>query len=1814
MGLDWAAFALFVRGAVCGVLATLLLLGLAVWWLLAALDDPALRLSPPSPGDRSSRYPAPPVRTAAGAASATGATGATAPGAATGAAGAQTTATTADAATTAPDTAAAAAAAAAPKAAIPEHDSPWPPAVVAFLRAELAPAAADLPLVAGKPVLRATIDALALASARSPAAAAATSTSAAAASTPAAPSAAADPAARIPASHDSEPVAMGDLEHCHWLNVALHRFFLAFRDSALFKSRWTAVMSSKLNMKLKSNPFVTSIQICDLELGDNCPSITGVRLLKGITSDLAVYADANVAYLGGGSILLQVSLTAGINIPARVYLNRFTGVIRVRAPSQKWPDMIGVAFVEDPGISFVVDAGITRGENDMIRGMVNRLLSSIVRKTFLELWVLPSWRTFFLPQMQPAPEDLAARTTAAAGAPGSSSANSTAAAAAATAFSSASKDLFRKTGMGTGAAAGTSSAAKKTLADRATALWESRLLRTSKLASKDLLQGVTFDLDTPMTPFVDTRTTDDMEASLVTAFLGLVNEPLDSLPAPAAPPAATPNPSSTPPVATAAASAATTAAPGSAAAGTADADQMPDTGATGWRTVRNKAGIHIQKRFVAGPPPAAAATAATATTGAISLTDMVRAVVTIACDAERVARVLSNPEHFGHVYESFDGSEFVHDYENGSKSIISSRFRFGRSSKSFLAFSVSQLVGSDPAEGVHGPTPANMDGAASEADAGDARGGVEGDSKGRVDQALHLARVVVMRSIGSFQSSPGLGAPSLSVQAPPSETDTRESLQGEVPGLDESTGDMTDSESGFLGLGQVNPMDSVSVSGAGSDSSDTENASAADRSSYRRHREGEPGASLPRPRSMSLGKASLSSSSEPLDVPHSGRRGPRAVVSSESLTARYVSQGAAATARIADAWNNLTSSPYASQASIAQPSPPASSFMPNASPAASHPDAHPTPEQAAAGTTAKPFADVYVFGYHIAPAPEDPENASRVTIVSHFSYDLRRLEVDYNTCRRLKQFIEELDQFTRGMNDAASISSGGGMGSGEPSSEMRRRRRLFSFGSGGAGSGSQAGAGDGATASDGRRIEKLRNYLGSTASYLMKGGKALNATWLSGRVGPAGSAGGSYQPSPGRHAGGKAGNSGPASESDTDGDAYADRDDGDGGTDANTLRAADGAADALDRGVAGSDETRQMLFGSSSAAGAPALPHRRKRQSADVSATAATERHSGQSTVTATGERGSVDFAVIAPRRSLIMEMTEFDREPYIERMITSKDAVRVEIPFHRPAYGPGVVLEWEFMTRSEFHPRFSIQYTPDAMRHTAMAKLLPMSPSSLSSRLLFPATPLQSYTSPAYGSTSVSSLDSGVFVITWDAGSSSQAKKMARSFAYKCLVHNLDTPPVVPSTPTVLDSASTATPVGKGSAMGMHVVKHGVCAEATVARMAYVAVPLIYDESLTFGGDQGGSGHGHAVAPTRLQWEFTTGAYDVTFAVYFDPVDPAAAIHQHHEQHAAASLSSSLSSSSLAERDLAVGASQDPSAEDGSELQMSQLSQADEANDDLLDERRDVAAAAPPPTAWEGDAHEQAHETQEFPCAEEPSDAVLRDELERMPPPIPPRSNQQSPALPDRPSLSSRLAAAVGTNAAGASDRSGSTSIPAPGAPHVAATQSGQAAGASPPRPTVKSLLASRLVAAARSTASSAITAASQSDLFRGANTGARQSAAAGDVHGAGSSAATTAVSNEFLATGTPHRQCLVPPTRVNSNRGSVASSLDITGRLGVYTLVWDNSTSLMTSRTVGFKIHLVTVRSGPASTPSAATTTTTTTSTTTTTITSTSTTTITE
>ncbi|KAJ3270971.1 hypothetical protein HDV01_007301 [Terramyces sp. JEL0728] len=293
---------------------------------------------------------------------------------------------------------------------------------------------------------------------------------------------------------DVFPQAMSTTVECEWLNLLLSRMFLILRSSKVFRKSWATKMTNKMNMKLKGNSF-SHIKITDVLLGEEPPYFEGIRLLKGISNDLAVMSDLDLVYRGGASIVIQATLSNGLTIPVQVFMNEFKGTIRSRLPSEKWEDMIGFAFVRDPGVTFKVNSTITVRESEILRNMVNKVLSTIVRKVFLETWVLPTWRTNFVPLLEPTLEEWLRR-----------------------------QDQIAKL-----AAEPVAKKARTTIASRATQLWEatSLLKRQYTGKSKDILEGIAFDTNT-LLPVYKEEQMIEFERPLIHSFIELANEPVMS--------------------------------------------------------------------------------------------------------------------------------------------------------------------------------------------------------------------------------------------------------------------------------------------------------------------------------------------------------------------------------------------------------------------------------------------------------------------------------------------------------------------------------------------------------------------------------------------------------------------------------------------------------------------------------------------------------------------------------------------------------------------------------------------------------------------------------------------------------------------------------------------------------------------------------------------------------------------------------------------------------------------------------------------------------------------------------------------------------------------------------------------------------------------------------------------------------------------------------------------------------------------------------------------------------------------------------------
>ncbi|ORY49006.1 hypothetical protein BCR33DRAFT_714086 [Rhizoclosmatium globosum] len=449
---------------------------------------------------------------------------------------------------------------------------------------------------------------------------------------------------------DAQNVDTSPTDTAPWLNIVVARFFLSLRDSSLFKTKICAKLMDRLNAKLRStqNMFVNHVRLHDLRLGHNFPKVLGVRMLKGLTDDLAVALEVDVSYDGGASVAIEPTLTRGLAVPLRVSINALKGKLRVRVPAIGYSDMFSVSFLEDPGVSFKVEAPtITVADNDMVRGMVSSVLSEIVRRVFLEMWVFPGWRTFFLPLMIPSVEDEMRRMDEVN--KNSRDAKSTSSNNGgvknprveeyfAIARAQRNPELYPFPSSTASILSSTSSS----FTSSQTVMKPYDLVNTSKFPLSIILESSSAAEKLPL-----------IEETLVSTFMGLVQE-VSTRKGPLS-----------------------------------NAVVLGSNGATistsDWKTIKSGNGIVVKK--------------CTKKMDGFANSDVNWANLTINCDAERVFVILSNPEYMRHCEPSYIESSVLKQFDE-SRSIRQSVFQLAKNSiKTYTVFEIQKRIFAQPAEG-----------------------------------------------------------------------------------------------------------------------------------------------------------------------------------------------------------------------------------------------------------------------------------------------------------------------------------------------------------------------------------------------------------------------------------------------------------------------------------------------------------------------------------------------------------------------------------------------------------------------------------------------------------------------------------------------------------------------------------------------------------------------------------------------------------------------------------------------------------------------------------------------------------------------------------------------------------------------------------------------------------------------------------------------------------------------------------------------------------------------------------------------------------
>ncbi|KAJ3268540.1 hypothetical protein HK104_005348, partial [Borealophlyctis nickersoniae] len=591
-------------------------------------------------------------------------------------------------------------------------------------------------------------------------------------------------------------------------------------------------------------------------------------------------------------------------------------------------------------------------------------------------------------------------------------------------------------------------------------------------------------------------------------------------------------------------------------------------------------------------------------------------------------------------------------------------------------------------------------------------------------------------------------------------------------------------------------------------------------------------------------------------------------------------------------------------------------------------------------------------------------------------HDLSRLEVSVESCRKVRDFIEELANLT---NLAAARDGGAG---GAPAS----RRKLFGLGGAGGAVRGDRGVhvGEGG---EGKRIDKLKNYLGSTANYL-KGKKV--GSWFHGGGGGTGQR---------QHLG----NGG-------EGDDYDDLmnqgagggEEGDDSVEDDGMSVADSASSVgvstLGGGEASDSSLKRSpsLRGKSDANGGGGADSISSSSAASV---ATTNTGSWNRSFTFAPPGVQMDAATFLESASGIPssppESPDFDRSTFSEVVVPPRDLVKVEIPFDRSQHGPCIALRWEWGCRTDVGVGFAVLYRPESTAGSSgMATLLPDSTTDgTSSKYIFPLMTVQAHARPARGDLMISTFDSGTFVAVWDG--TSVAKKVAKSITYRIGVGEVPIP-----VPRPLDMK-----VGVGWCMG----------EIHVPRKSVGRCFLAWDGSC--------EGEG-----ARIGWEFSTGGYDIVFGVLFVPLEEGGGVMRVEEVERAARPVPPVPSEQKEGEEDVVSIATASTTGNGyvSDDEKDEMKVAESAKDvgDLVKSETGVAVLADvmadvTDAATTSVADAEMSDKQSVLDSED--DITQGVGVSSPPPPKPPRSGRSSrpgspPPKPPRESLKDRLAAAVGT------------------------------------------------------------------------------------------------------------------------------------------------------------------------------------------------------
>ncbi|KAJ3087566.1 hypothetical protein HK100_008331 [Physocladia obscura] len=520
-----------------------------------------------------------------------------------------------------------------------------------------------------------------------------------------------------------------------------------------------------------------------------------------------------------------------------------------------------------------------------------------------------------------------------------------------------------------------------------------------------------------------------------------------------------------------------------------------------------------------------------------------------------------------------------------------------------------------------------------------------------------------------------------------------------------------------------------------------------------------------------------------------------------------------------------------------------------------------TPAAATTATVAQPT--VFLQGYLIEPNPGDPWNSCTVTVISHLSPDLAKLETNYTTCKKLKTFIEEVKLHFE------QLEYGGG--GGDLQQQPQRRNRV-------ADASAAVGAGIvGLMAS--AKGQELKNYLVSSsaaaAGYLMKGKSRSTGSLLVVK----------------NNSGGGSGVDSEIEDSDND---VAATEIADGNS--SSVRPNSGASSSLKKNFDSESILSRTATVNSETASVVSASSYQKQRSELVSSAVAFAKNVGlrrpasisflaRAAIAAAGGGGiqqadsSIQSAGFSQPTSSFSIGDSPEPAEFIQKRIAPKETDQIEIPFRRQDFHATVELSWEFMIKDMHSITFGLSFRPDhnsaAYSNSMSSQFLESISESLDSnsgsndvRQIIPLSSVANTAAiPSHrGNLNLSLFCSGTFVFFWD-NSTGSGKKLKKEVWFRSMFRPFEIPTTLTNRDAVVSSTDDDMLGEYGFKRNEQLYCTGMTGEVTIAKKSLYRAFFTYDSSVERFNDAG-----EPETLTFLAWNYSTNGLEVMFGVSYYP------------------------------------------------------------------------------------------------------------------------------------------------------------------------------------------------------------------------------------------------------------------------------------------------------------------------------------------------------